>query len=135
MSAPSVLHDHRVDVLGDLADLAGYTVAVDLYDGLRPDLCRLHHSARALLIGDAKATEHPGDAATRARLNRYVHGAANWLSLGFNVSIVICHGPDLSGLWHQCIESVVTAAGHRVGLPQASALDPETAVTAVPVKN
>lgn len=131
MSAPSLLHEGRVQVLGDLADLAGYTVEINCYAGLRPDVTRLHYSAPAIMVADAKATEQPDDAPTRARLLRYLLAALEWRRAGFTVALAVCHGADPTRRWLDAIGSLVAIAGYTVLRSTYAALDAGTAVSAV----
>jgi hypothetical protein len=131
VSAPSLLHESRVQILNDLADLAGYTVVIDLYAGLRPDVSRLHHTAPAVMIADAKATERPEDAPTRARLLKYILAAHEWQSAGFVVALAICHGADPTRRWLDSIGPLVAIAGCPVLRSTYAALDTDTAVSMV----
>lgn len=74
MSAPSALHESRVDCLRTLATLAGCAGGFGgrLPDGARPDVVRYAADRRLLFVADAKDTESPGCAATRMRLAAYV---------------------------------------------------------------
>ncbi len=71
MGAPSVAHEQRVDDLATLATLAGFTTDLQLPWRLRPDVARVCAGHRSLFVGDAKATETPGCAATFARSRWY----------------------------------------------------------------
>ncbi len=129
MSRPSVLHEERLRLLEDLAHLAGYTTEVDLHAGLRPDVVRLHQSARSLLLADAKATEDPRDFATRARLQRYAFAANAWVAVGVDVAFAVCHGPDPGRRWLSLATTVASTAGHPVRTTRYTYLDEDNAVT------
>lgn len=131
MSAPSLLHESRVEVLEDLANLAGYTVKIDLYGGLRPDVSRLHRARRSILIADAKATEQPEDPATRARLLKYVTAARKWDRAGFTVALAVCHGADPAERWVSSVASLVAVARCTVTRSTLAVLDLDTTVSAV----
>lgn len=67
MSAPSPLHEERRNDLASLFRLVGLSSPVHLQWWLRPDVALAAPHVRLLGIGDAKATEHPGEAATLRR--------------------------------------------------------------------
>lgn len=131
MSAPSLLHESRVGVLTGLADLAGYTIEIDLYVGLRPDVCRLHHNRQSILIADAKATERAEDAATRNRLFNYISAIHEWDTAGFAAAVAVCHGADPEHRWMSSITSLVGIAGWTVARSVLTVLDDDTAVSVV----
>jgi hypothetical protein len=110
VSAPSVLHEGRVELLEDLATLAGYTVDAAVWFGLRPDVVRLHSGRPALLVGDAKASERSTGVATRTRLHAYVQAAREWMAAGFRVYLAVVHGPDGGG-WLECLDQTAESAG------------------------
>ena len=134
MSRPSPLHEERLRLLEDLADLAGYTVGVDLYASLRPDVVRLHHSASSLLVADAKATEDPADSATRSRLQRYASAAQAWVNVGVDVALAVCHGPDPARRWLASTIAIAAAAGRPVRGTSCTDLDDDNAVTWVALR-
>jgi hypothetical protein len=120
-----------VGVLEDLAELAGYNLAIDIYGGLRPDVSRLHRTARSVLVADAKATEHPEDAETQARLLRYLHAARRWDRVGFVVAMGICHGADPARRWLRSVESLVAMAECSVLRSTYADIAADTAVSMV----
>ena len=74
---PGTPHARRLDVLVELAVLAGFVERLaQLPDGSIPDVLRVEPWSGAVFLGDAKDTETPGCAATRARLLGY----AAWFS-------------------------------------------------------
>ncbi len=123
MSAPSALHEDRVDALRALADLAGFTTAVKLGVGVLPDLSRVHRSMPRLLVGDAKATEDPSDGATRRRLGRYALWSQTWSASGFEVHVAVAHGADPDCSWQRCLASIVALSGQRVVSSRVVAVD------------
>jgi hypothetical protein len=131
MSAPSELHERRVHLLCDLADLAGYTLDVVAYTNLRPDVCRLHRRAGSIFIADAKATESPADGATRWRLVRYAMATRLWTQAGFQVAFGACHHPDARGEWREVLVSCLAVAGQRAARMTYAVLDDRTAVSTV----
>lgn len=129
MSAPSALHESRVDLLEDLATLAGYSLPVDAWFAERPDVVRLHRARPALLAGDAKATESPKNGSTRTRLSHYAEACAEWLRAGFAVDLAMVHGPDSGGAWGSCLVAVVESVGLRAALLSGWDLDDSDWVT------
>lgn len=129
MSAPSELHERRVGLLCDLADLSGYTVGVAEYASLRPDVCRLHRRASSIFVADAKATESPTGGATRRRLVRYAMATRLWTEGGIQVAFGVCHDPDARGEWHEALVSCLAVAGRRAARVTYAVLDDRTAVS------
>jgi len=79
LTAPTRKHETLRDLLEDVAVLAGFCVRVEppLDSGKRPDVLRVRPRDRLLFLGEAKSTETPGCAETRARLfsyMRWIHG-------------------------------------------------------------
>jgi hypothetical protein len=80
---PSDLHEYRAGTLATMAILTGHTRALSaLPGGSRPDVLRLRLDDYSLFIGDAKATETPGNMDTFARLSRYAAFLAEWVRQG-----------------------------------------------------
>lgn len=131
MSAPSELHERRVQILGNLADLSGFTLDVAVYTSLRPDVCRLHHDASSILIADAKATESPSDGSTRRRLVRYAAATRLWTNAGLQVAFGVCHGPDHCGAWSDVLVTCLAAARQDPTRTTYAELDLDTAVSMV----
>lgn len=131
MSAPSELHEHRVHLLRDLADLSGYTLDVAAYTNLRPDVCRLHRHASSILIADAKATEPPAGRATRRRLVRYAMATRLWTEAGLQVAFGACHGPDARGEWHEALVFCLAVASRHPTRATYATLETSTAVSMV----
>ena len=134
MNAPSELHENRVRLLEDLADLAGFYVKTEIYHWrLRPDVCRLHRHGRAIVVADAKARETPTDLATRHRLVRYAAASRLWARAGVVVTFAICHDTDLAGRWSEVLASCLATAGHGRGRTSYAEIDGRTAVSAITV--
>lgn len=131
MSAPSELHEQRVHLLRDLADLSGYTLDVTAHASLRPDVCRLHSRASSILIADAKATEFPAGGTTRRRLVRYAMATRLWTEAGLQVAFGACHDPDSRGEWREALVSCLAVAGRRATRMTYAVLDDRTAVSMV----
>lgn len=111
MSAPSELHEMRVELLASMASLAGYSIDVQIYNRHRPDVARLNPSHCSIFIADAKATESPSNRETRARLLGYISSTEIWLRRGFAVYIAIGHGPDRTHRWQSVLRSLCEVFG------------------------
>ena len=119
MSAPSEAHEHRVELLEQLADLAGLRDPFGLGAGLIPDVSRVDNRCRRLLVGDAKNTETPGCEATGRRLRRYVVPLSGHLRSGVEARLVLAvplHGTDACMWLRMLLRTVaplpVTEFGH-----------------------
>lgn len=134
MSAPSELHERRVRLLCDLADLSGYTLDVAAHTSLRPDVCRLHRHASSILLADAKATESPANRATRRRLLRYAMASRLWTDAGLEVALGACHDPETRGAWSDALVSCLAGAGRRPSRRTYAVLDHDTAVSMVVIQ-
>lgn len=99
MSAPSAVHEARRDDLATVFLLAGLTSPAHLQWWFRPDVSLAARGARVLGIGDAKATERPGDAATLRRLVGYVRAARRWYEAGWTVHMSLAVGPECRIQW------------------------------------
>ncbi len=128
MSAPSLLHEHRVQLLASLADLATCTASARLDPGLLPDVVRADHRHRRLLVGDGKATETAGCAATARRLTRYSRASVPWARAGYTVRLVLCHDLHTDG-WSGVLRRAAAAAGLQVVDSGTTTLDGASAVT------
>lgn len=73
MGAPGREHEERRSVLDALAVLAGFETPAE-FPYWRPDVHRRRASDGAWFVGEAKATEHPGDPAVVGRLATYLDG-------------------------------------------------------------
>lgn len=113
MSAPTDDHEFRVRTLDTAAVLAGFRRR-SVWDGLRPDVCRLNEGG-GLLLGDAKHTETPGNEATRWRWARYARRAHQLLAVGEiqHVSFVVCCPSQTLG-WKRLISDVADLEGLRI---------------------
>lgn len=80
---PSDLHEHRSATLVTMATLTGHLCPLGaLFDGSRPDVLQLRPRDGSLFVGDAKATETPGNAETFDRLSHYSDCLSLWLAAG-----------------------------------------------------
>lgn len=80
---PSAIHEYRTATLSTMATLAGYSTTMGgLPDGTRPDVLQLRPDGRGVFVGDAKATETPGNLETFARLDHYAAFLAGWVASG-----------------------------------------------------
>jgi hypothetical protein len=125
-------HEDRRVLLDSMAVLAGFTcdlAAVGLPDGSRPDVLRADLSGRRLFIGDAKDVETPGNAATGARLGRYMSWGAGAASCGLEVVVAICHGrPAESWRWVETLVAALRVQGGQLGICDVATLDPSLAI-------
>jgi hypothetical protein len=135
MSAPSELHEIRVGLLASMASLAGYSIDIQIYNGLRPDIARLNPSHCAIFIADAKATESPSNTETRARLLGYISSAQIWQRIGFAIYIAIGHGPDRAHEWESALRSLCTLYGTPPTKLATYSLDDTTWVTTAALPN
>lgn len=117
MSA-SAVHERRVGVLTTLGALAGCRAAARLDPGLSPDVVAADHRLRVLFVGDAKATETAGCAATARRLRRYLRATEIWRAAGYIVRVALCASRDTSE-WERTllrlagdVRAPVAAHGH-----------------------
>lgn len=80
---PSALHEYRVGMLDSLAVLSGhFATGIALVNRERPDVLRLRRDDGSLFVGDAKATETPGNTETFGRLTRYAEYLTGWIGAG-----------------------------------------------------
>jgi hypothetical protein len=110
-----------------MAALAGFTTDlahVGLPDGSRPDVLRVDVPGRRLFIGDAKDVETPGNAATHARLARYVAWGVVAAPRSLEVVVAICHGrPAESWQWVGSLVAAMKTAGGQAGTCDVATLD------------
>ena len=109
MSAPSTLHEERVVLLGEMADLAGFIIPSRIDAQLTPDIVRLHHRYPRLFVADAKATESPGNQDTKRRILFYLKAIQPWIESKFEVRVAICAGLDPTGNWLETLQSMALA--------------------------
>lgn len=119
MSAPSPDHQERVDLLRSIATLSGYPCDVPIDDALVPDVARLSRATRGLFVGDAKATETSGCAATSERLQNYLRAVRAHDQADRPLLLMIAHGDlfDQAG-WVATLGRVLLTSGR--GSPLAS---------------
>lgn len=96
---PSELHEHRAASLATVATLTGHAQPLAaLPDGTIPDVLRLHPTDGSLFLGEAKATETPGNAETCRRLDHYARFLAAWVEVRGSGILVLavdeCHAFD-----------------------------------------
>lgn len=111
MTAPSAEHERRVDVLRDLARLSHHVQPCRLGSGTLPDAVYIDLVRGRLMVGDAKATEHSGNAETRRRLRGYRTATLDWRVAGFEVRIVLCHEEDAAGGWEALLADLEPTCG------------------------
>lgn len=103
----SDLHERRVQLLTMVAVMAGCRTDARLDVGLFPDVAMLDRSRARLFVGDAKATEQPGCAATARRLRRYFRATQPWLRGGYTVRVALCVGRRAT-FWERTLLRVAT---------------------------
>ena len=112
IACPGPVHEGRVRMLDALATLAGFLTEVPgLPDGRTPDVVRMCTRRRGLFLGEAKASESPGDQAVLARLARYV---AWWQGAGRRgpALLVVCCGRPEGGRWASALTALAAEAGN-----------------------
>jgi hypothetical protein len=120
VSRPGPVHEGRVRTLEALATLAGFLTAVPrLPDGRTPDVVRISTSSRGLFLGEAKASEGPGDRDALARLARYVIWWQQAGHKGPALLVVCCDRLD-SRRW----VSALTALAAEVNDPAIAQAEP-----------
>ena len=134
MTAPSTLHEERVALLEACAVLAGHLTPGRLAPDEYPDVVRLDLHRCSLFVGDAKATETPGCAATRARVHGYLRAIRAWTRDGFTARVALCHGrPDQAGGWTELLQHAARCAAIDVTHTGCDDLEPGTVVTWVDI--
>lgn len=130
MSAPSDLHEERVALLDARAVLSGHLVLARLALRETPDVVRLDPARQHLFVGDAKATETPGCAATQARVHAYLRATRRWSRHGFTARVALCHGrPDQAPGWTDLLLHAARCAAVGVTRSGCDDLEPGTVVT------
>ncbi len=127
---PSQLHEARVETLATLATLTGFENGPDvLPGGARPDVLLLRARDGVVFIGDAKATETPGNAETYERLGRYANFLTTWVERGLSGILALAvNVADADGwLWVLRDLSLGPSGGRRVP-GHVDLIDVETAV-------
>jgi hypothetical protein len=113
VSAPGEVHEERVRTLESLATLAGFLIGIPrLPDGRIPDVVRMCSRRRGVFLGEAKASEGPGDLEALTRLARYI---AWWRQAGHHgpaILAVCCDQRDMMG-W----AAELTALAADFGIP------------------
>lgn len=132
MGAPTVTHESRVEDLETLATLAAFTAPLALPWRLRPDVVRINAESRALFLGDAKATETPGCAATFARLRWYAAGLRTLASRieWALVALAVEAGPCVPE-WRRTILRAFAADAAATVMRTSTACFDDTAVVSV----
>jgi hypothetical protein len=127
---PSAEHEVRVEILGDLALLLGFTTPLQrLPCQLRPDVCLLNSDSGGIFIGDAKVSERPGCSATAQRFSRYL-GCLLLSRFLLSKSIcAICFGElGQREEWRNFLIETIGASGLRAPHARISCLDYPNAV-------
>lgn len=89
---PSVIHEDRAEMLDTLAVLAGFLerVGCPFPDRATPDVLRISLARRAMFIGEAKASESPGDTNAQIRLLAYLRWTAAATLAGVSTVFAMC---------------------------------------------
>lgn len=101
MAAPTTTHERRRATLEAVALLTGHVTPATL-PGLLPDV--LLARGATLFLGEAKATETPGTAATRERLSRYVRHLRRRRQRDV---LALCVGDDAGG-WAEALNTITS---------------------------
>jgi hypothetical protein len=113
-SSPSPEHEERVGFLRGLAELIGCDRCLNGKRFLgeeRPDVLAVDRSSKILFLGDAKATETPGNIATLARLTSYLR-ALSFTSDFDSVVVALCFGRSSeASAWNQNLKMVARESG------------------------
>lgn len=125
---PSERHERRVEILAGLAQLTGHHADLGAWpDDTIPDVLRADLSRRRIYVGDAKASEYPGNRDTVARLSGYVAWLAVAVRAGAMASLMLCApGQQEAEGWGRVVdllpgEQSQTAETHLVALGPGAA--------------
>lgn len=129
MSAPSIEHEDNRRNLDELLIMAGLRLELPMPWWLRPDVARVSLQLGVAAIGDAKATECPGNPQTLRRLIKYARAGRQLSDLGWNV--VLCMASNQSAIdgWSRELATASRIAGLRVVDISSKELDVRTSVT------
>jgi hypothetical protein len=117
-------------MLAAMAMLTGHVVEIDaLPDGGRPDVLLIRPGDYSVFIGDAKATETPGNTETALRLSRYARFLARYTDAGGSgVVALIVATHDRYG-WLRTLRDVCVLINHgRQSCGRVDVLDLDCAV-------
>jgi hypothetical protein len=130
VGCPSEVHQSRACTLAAMARLTGHVVEMGvLPEGGRPDVLLVRPGDCSVFIGDAKATETPGNAETALRLSRYARFLARYVDAGGSgVFALVVAAHDRYG-WLRVLRDVCVPVDHgrRVG-GRIDVLDLDSAV-------
>lgn len=112
---PTELHRYRATTLLTMAVLSGYTTAIKtLPDGSRPDVLQLRPSSGGLFLGDAKATETPGNTETYDRLSRYAAFLQGWVQAGESGLMALSVAPTDAYGWLRVLRDLCVPLSGRI---------------------
>lgn len=126
---PSAVHETRARTLAAMATLAGHVIEIDaLPNGGRPDVLLVRPGDCSVFIGDAKATETPGNTETAQRLMRYTAFLRRYVDAGGSgvVALAVPVG-DLYG-WLRVLRDVCAQHGEGRVDGRVEVLDVDCAV-------
>jgi hypothetical protein len=127
---PSPEHERRRELLMSLAILAGCTHRLPAFpDGLMPDVLRIRVGNDLLFVGDAKATETAGCAATAARLGAYFEWVRVHAATGRAAVVALCHSCSAGTSWRPLMLRLSQSRGLWVAQLGVTQLTESDAVT------
>lgn len=127
---PTELHERRAATLSTMAMLCGYTTTLTtLPDGSRPDVLQLRATDGALFVGDAKATEKPGNTETYNRLSHYTAFLGGWAQTGESGLMALAVDPIDAYGWLRVLRDLCVSLSGRI--PVRGQLDRVDEVTTV----
>lgn len=128
---PSEAHEERVLILRALAHLIGCIESIgnSFPDGSRPDVLAIRRVHRTIFIGEAKASEGPGDRAAVARLRHYMLWARSSCHTTSGV-FAVC-APDTGGEWLRSLTDLARECSLAYAEPSYSKLGERVVVAAI----
>jgi hypothetical protein len=127
---PSPEHERRRELLACLAILAGCTRGVPAFpDGLMPDVLRIRLGNDLLFVGDAKATETAGCAATAARLDAYFTWIQVHAATGRAAVVALCHSASAGTSWRPLLSQLIESRDLSIVRFEVAQLTPSDTVT------
>lgn len=129
---PSAEHEARREVLGAIAVLSGFDLAVRsaLPDGSRPDILHISSAARRVFIGEAKYSETPGCLGTLARMRRYLAWFGSADGGPVECLLAVCHSRrDDRRAWQAGLRLLASEEQLTVASTGSKSLDLDTVLT------
>lgn len=129
---PSAEHEARREVLGAIAILSGFDLAVRsaLPDGSRPDVLHISSADRRVFIGEAKHSETPGCLDTLARMRRYLAWFGSPDGGPAECLMAVCHSRrDDRRAWQASLHLLASEEQLSVGSTGSKSLGLDTVLT------